>query len=554
MSTQESLLLLRPFFFSIRNRFFRDHKLSLRSLAVLAFGLALFVALYWVSLRTIGYFHRQSELGIILSLKIFQMAWMIMFAMLIFSSMVSAVSALYLSTDNEILYCAPTQDESLFAMRFVTSFLYTSWMVVIFSLPVFGAYGTLFASTWLYYLLLLLGVLGTALIAHGTGLALTILLVRLFPAKRTKDIVVYLSLLFGILLYFIVRLMRPEELADPERFPDFVDYLSTLQTPGFFLLPPAWAHQLLSNYLQDRIIDWLSIGLLLLTPMILFWIGEWLMGRFFFSGFSKAQESFGGSRAFTRRAYQPSPMLRMMHRETKLFVRDSSEWSQLFLIAALMVVYLYNFKALPLERSPMPTEYLTNLIAFANIGLAGFLATSLAARFVYPSISTEGMAFAMIRSSPLPLARYMAYKYLFYWIPFTLITLFLIIASNAMLHITGPMWWISIALSLVITWTALALALGFGAIYADFKVESRTAVQGSFGTMVFLFSSLALELLLLAIGFMGSYRLLRFWLRGRDLDSLAVLMSTGSFMVILALALTAAVICLKRGLQSLEQG
>jgi ABC-2 type transport system permease protein len=553
MSFQETLLLLRPFFYSIRNRFFRGHQLSLRSLAVLGFGLALCVALYVVSLRTITYFHSQSELGIILSLKIFQMAWMIMFAMLIFSSMVSAVSALYLSADNEILCSAPTRDESLFTMRFLTSFLYTSWMMVVFSLPVFGAYGTLFASNWLYYPLLLIGVLGTALIAHGTGLALTILLVRLFPAKRTKDIVVYLSLLFGILLYFIVRLMRPEDLADPERFPEFLDYLSTLQTPAFFLLPPAWSNQLLGGYLQDRIIDWLSIGLLLLTPLILFWVGEWLMGRFFFSGFSKAQESFGGSRAFTRRAYQPSPMFRMMHREAKLFLRDSSEWSQLFLIAALMVVYLYNFKALPLERSPMPTEYLTNLIAFANIGLAGFLATSLAARFVYPSISTEGMAFAMIRSSPLPLARYMAYKYLFYWIPFTLITLFLIIASNALLHITGPMWWISITLSLVITWTALALALGFGAIYADFKVESRTAVQGSFGTMVFLFTGMAVELLFLVISFTGSYRLLRFWLRGRELDSLAILMTSGSFLLIIGLAASASIFCLKQGLERLER-
>lgn len=553
MMPTDKLLLFRPFFFSIRNRFFRGSRISLRTAAVLGFGAALFIALYLVSLRTISYFHSQSELGIILSLKIFQMAWMIMFAMLIFSSMVSAVSSLYLSSDNEILCSAPIREEELFRMRFVTSFLYTSWMMVIFSLPIFGAYGTVFQAGWLYQLFMFLAVLSTALTASGIGLGATILLVRLFPAKQTKDIAVYLSLLFGILLYLVIRLLKPEDLADPEKFPDFVDYLSSLQTPGSALLPPSWVNQLLGGYLQDQSVDWLAIGLLLLTPLVLFWAGEWLMGRFFLDGFSKAQESFGGSRTFGGKGYRPSPLRWIFHKEAKLFLRDSAEWSQLFLVGALIVVYLYNFKALPLERSPMPTEYLTNLLAFANIGLAGFLATSLAARFVYPSIGAEGPAFAIIRSSPLPLPQYLLCKYLFYCIPFTAVTLFLIIASNALLQISGPMWWVSIAISLVITWTALALALGFGALYADFKIESRTAAQGSFGMMFFMFVSLAMELLMLAIGFWGNYRLLNFWLRGGQIDPLGVLLSVAALAVIALIGVFSSRWCLRRGISSLEQ-
>ena len=57
-------------------------------------------------------------------------------------------------------------------------------------------------------------------------ISLSLTLVRLFPAKQTKDIAVYLSLLFGILLYLVIRLLKPEDLADPEKFPDFVDYLA----------------------------------------------------------------------------------------------------------------------------------------------------------------------------------------------------------------------------------------------------------------------------------------------------------------------------------------
>lgn len=545
------MLLLQPFLHSIRNRFFRG-KVFLRTGAILAFGGVLFTALYFVSLRVISYFHSQNELGIILSLKIFQMTWMIMFSMLLFSSMVSAVSSLYLSSDNEILYSAPIHELQLFDMRFLTSFLYTSWMMVIFSLPIFGAYGTIFHAGILYYPLLMLAVLSTALTANAVGLAATILLVRLFPAKQTKDIAVYLSMLFGILLYLVIRLMRPEDMVDPDRFPDFIEYLSSMQTPALSLLPPAWANQLLNVYLQNRVIDWTAAGLLVLTPFVFFWGGEWLMERFFAGGFSKAQESFGGYHTFAHRPYHPSPLLRIFHKEAKLFLRDSSEWSQLFLVGALVVVYLYNFKALPLNQTFLSADKVANIIAFANIGAAGFVATSLATRFVYPSIGAEGMAFAMIRSSPLTLQRYLGCKYLFYCIPFTLVILLLIITSNYLLQITGPMWWVSIAMSLIITWGALAQALGFGAMYADFKIESRAAVQGSFGAILFLFCGLAAQLLVLVLGFMGNFRLMKGWLLWSRVDSQGVLLSCLTIAGLAALTLIFSLWCVRKGIRTLE--
>ncbi len=86
-------VLLRPFLLSLRHRFLPKGHLSGKSLALLLFGCLLSIGIYLVSARVIRYFHSQNELGIILSLKIFQMAWIILFAMQIFSCMISAVSA-----------------------------------------------------------------------------------------------------------------------------------------------------------------------------------------------------------------------------------------------------------------------------------------------------------------------------------------------------------------------------------------------------------------------------------------------------------------------------
>lgn len=545
--------LFQPFLLGLRHHFLPGGRPSFRTFVILGIGAVLFAALYLGGLKTIHYFHSQNELGVILSLKIFQMAWVIVFTMLIFSTMVSGVSAIYLSQDNEIIFAAPVPLQDIYLMRYLTTGLYTSWMMIVFSLPVFGAYGTVFKAGPIYFAILIPTVFCIAAIATAIGLGTVVILVRLFPARRTKDIVVYLSLLFGILLYLVIRLIRPEELADPDRFPDFIEYLSSLSTPASPLLPPSWASTLLSGYLNNHSVDWLLVGMLLLTPAVCYYAGEWIMTRLFFAGYSRAQESFGGSRRFRGRPYHSSPMLWFFRKEMKMFLRDSSQWSQLFLVGALIVVYLYNFKVLPLDRSPIPAEAVANMIAYANIGLTGFVIASLAARFVFPSIGAEGNAFGLILTAPLSEKRYILYKYLFYVIPFTLLALTLLVVSNHLLKISGPMWWISVTTGLIITWTVVAMALGFGAVYADFRSENVAAVQGSFGAILFLFTAVSFELLTILTAGIPAYKLVRSWRWGLHFTSPVVIQTTAALAIILVAGIAVSVFSLRKGLGRLKE-
>jgi len=512
------LRLLVPFLRTMRNRFFPAGTVPVKSLAVFLFGLLVCLVLYLVSVRVVGYFHRQSELGVILSLKIFQMAWIVMFAMLIFSSMVSAVSTLFLSQDNEIIFSAPVSPAEIYFMRYVTTTFYTSWMMVIFSLPVFGAYGRVFQAGILYWPLMIVCVVATVLIASGLGMGLTVVLVRFFPARQTKDIIFYLSLCFGIFIYIIFRLLRPEDLVNPDKYAHFVEYLSSISQPAGPYVPAAWSANLLSLYLLDREIDWLLVALLVSGTPSLFFIGEWAMQHFFSVGFTRSQESFGGFRSFTHRGrYRPGATRWIFRKESKTFLRDSAEWSQLFMIAALVVVYLYSFKALPVERSPMQTEYVTNLISFLNVGMTGFIITSLAGRFVFPAVGAETAAFWLIQSSPLSVNRFLLYKFLFYLVPFTVLSLLLVVTSDALLAISGPMWWFSVTASLVICWTVVGMAVGFGALYADFKAENRAAALGGMGALLFLFTAMTVVFLITAGGALPMYHFMKRWIAGHEM-------------------------------------
>ena len=553
MEPSKRTTLLQPFLFSAKNRFFPKNRLPLRTLGVMIFSLVVCVVLYKIGVRVITYFHSQNELGIILSLKIFQMAWITMFAMLIFSCMVSAVSSLFLSQDNEIIFAAPVAASDIFFMRYVTTSIYTSWMMIVFSIPIFAAYGTVFKAGLLYWPLMLGTIITTAAIATTFGMGFTVALVNLFPAKRTKDIILYLSICFGIFIYLIFRLMRPEDLVNPDKYGHFIDYLSTLATPAAPYIPAAWASNLLSYYLLDREIDFLVTGLLCITPVTLFFLGECAMERWFLSGFTKSQESFGGYRKFfSRGKYTRSALQWIFRKEAKLFLRDSAEWSQLFMIGALVVVYLYNFKVLPVERSLFEEEYVTNLISFLNIGLTGFVVASLAARFVYPSIGAEGGSFYIIMSSPLSTSRYLLHKYLFYLVPFTGLALILLVVSNQLLNIEGPMWWISVGIGLIITWTVLAMALGFGAIYADFKAENRAAALGGIGAILFLFTAIAFEMAIIFLGGAPVYRVMRSWLRNGVMPTNDLLTLIGWIVASIAISLFLSLFFIRTGIRKLE--
>jgi len=545
-----SFRLFLPFKATSRNRLLARGRLKVRSIPIGILGLAICLTLYLVTWKSVSYFQDQNELGIILSMKIFQMAWIMIFAMLVFSAMIAGVSTLYLSKDNEIIVSSPVGLPELFRMRLVTTFLNTSWMVLIFSLPIFAAFGIVFGTGPLYWPLLFLTIPATAFTACASALLVVILLIYLFPARRTKDIIFYLTLCFGLFLYLVFRLIRPEDLVNPEKYGQFIEYLSAVSNPAGPWLPAGWAANLLTTYLLDRQVDWLLLGLLLMTPVILVFAGEMLMEKLFVPGFSKSQESFGGNRNFKPPTTRGGSWSWIFRKEAISFLRDSKEWSQFFMIGALVVVYLYNFKVLPLERT-FGTVYVANLISFGNIGLTGFLAASLAARFVYPSIGAEGGAFYLIKSSPISPSRFFLYKYLFYLIPFSVLTFILIGVSNHLLMISGPMWWISLFSAQIICLTVVGMALGFGAIFADYTAENRAASMGP-GAVFYFFCAFSYILFVLVIGYQPAYRLVRNSLRDHGLPLFDAILVFGWVIGVVVISGLTIYLVSRRGISALQ--
>jgi ABC-2 type transport system permease protein len=176
-------------------------------------------------------------------------------------------------------------------------------------------------------------------------------------------------------------------------------------------------------------------------------------------------------------------------KEVRTFFRDQTQWTQLFLIAALIVIYLYNFSVLPVGQAKIRTLYVQNIFSFLNMGLAAFVLTAIAGRFVYPAVSFEGEAFWIIRAAPVELRKFLWVKFFVYYAPLLLLAEILIISSNFLLQVTPFMMILSVVTIFLVTPGIVAMGIGFGAAYPDFHSENPSQSVTSFGGLLFMLVS-----------------------------------------------------------------
>jgi ABC-2 type transport system permease protein len=406
--------------------------------------------------------------------------------------------------------------------------------------------------------------LAIAIIAAGIGILFTMILVHVFPAKRTRDVVMLLAIFMIAGLYLMFRFLRPERLVDPEAFFSIMQYLSALKAPDSPYLPTHWVTESLWDYLKGSGGKTQLFGTLFVwsSAAALVVINIWVAQAIYFEGFSKSQEAKKrrkGGNAFLNLLMKlfTKPMRRdlasVMNKDIRTFFRDNTQWSQLLLLGALVVVYLYNFSVLPLERSPMRLDFLQNQIAFLNMGLAGFVLSAVSVRFIFPAVSSEGAAFWIIRSSPISIKRFLWGKYAFYVLPMLVLGEVLIIFTNYLLNVTPFMMILSSVTMFVAIFGIVALGIGLGALYPNFKFENIAQVATGFGGVMYMIVSAIFIASIIVLEAGPVYVIFMANVKGLSLTVLQWLFIIPSFAAVLIIGMLTVYKPMKMGLKALSQ-
>lgn len=487
-------ILLRPRILSMRNiGFSTDANGGLIKFLILGIlGAIFWGVIFGVSYKVLIYFQTIEDIGDIISFKLLSMLLLIAFSLLVFSSILTILSKLYLSRDLKLVHSLPVKSHQIFIARWIDSTFESSWMVIVYTLPILIAYGVVFGAGSLFYITMLASLFPLSMIASLSSALLVMLSILIIPANRMKTIIIFIGICLFVVLYIAFRLLKPELLVDPEVFLDALMYLKNIETPQSVLLPSTWIYDALKGSLQgDTEKTLLNLLIAVFGTLSLYGLVVAIADKVYFAGVSKSQSA--QTRVFSTSIsdktvfdFLPRPVKAMVIKEIRGFMRDHTQWTQLFLIAALVVIYVYNFKVLPLERSPIKTIYLQNLLAFLNMGLALFVLTAVTARFAYPAVSTEKDAFWIIKTSPLPIRYFLWIKFFIYFVPLLVLTEILIVATNILLSVTPFMMVLSSMTVFFLVPAIVSLGIGLGAAYPDFHAENPIQTVTSYGGLVFM--------------------------------------------------------------------
>jgi ABC-2 type transport system permease protein len=242
----------------------------------------------------------------------------------------------------------------------------------------------------------------------------------------------------------------------------------------------------------------------------------------------------------------------LLIKDLKVFLRDVSQWSQLLLLLALMLVYLYNFRVLDLDRLPYMSGFLKNIYAFLNLAMASFVMSTVTVRFVFPAVSAEGAAFWIIRTAPISLRDFLWSKFWIGLVPILILTESLIIAGNELLGVDPFLKQMSAVAVVFMAFALVGLGTGLGARYPRFAADNPSQVAGSYGGVAFMIVAVLFILVMIVLLGWPSSVYLFSQLRNRPLTGGQQLLIATCFTSAALLSITTWLMGMRTGVNALQ--
>lgn len=446
------------------------------------------IASHYLSLYLFRTLFEIPSLGPLLSFRVISITLLALLVMLLFSNIVTALTTMYLSKDLDLLLFLPLPTHSLFTYKYFQTAFYTSWMILLFGLPLLSAYGRVVGAPLYFYPAILIVFLPLALIPASLGITITNILMRFIPLSKAKSILLTIGLLIGALLVGLVRILSPQRLFSPFFISDFLKSLKDSPTPITLYLPNYFATMSLTSCAQGRMLSFFGHLLLLIFIAILLYLLSTFLGkRLFFSGLAHAQTSSFKMGKKKRIFFLSSRLLplssfnQLIFKDIRLFTREITNWLPLLVLFPIVIVHLINLKGLKIEEA-----YVHNLVSFLNLGLVGFVITTASVRFIYPSLSLEGESFWILRSAPIPLKKIFFEKWLLTFIPLFIFCEALIIVTNLLIRVEPFICILSVVTVFLLTATLTSLGIGMGGTFPKFRFDHPVYISTSAGGIFFM--------------------------------------------------------------------
>ncbi|MDJ0839060.1 MAG: hypothetical protein QNK37_21270 [Acidobacteriota bacterium] len=430
-------------FYQIKNKFrtaFKQRPLGVAFLLLL--GVGFYWGYLWLSARLVSFIYNQEVFGVLLANKLLEFLLYISVGMALLSSLTTAITHFYMSKDLEFHFSLPVSFNSWVLHRFGQVFLQSSWMLMLF-----GA-----SFIWLFLevsetnlLVRISGVLVYAILCSYPVIASSLvcmLLVKIFPARRVHQMFLIVTVVMVCSVILVFRYLEPEQYLGPgglDKFRGLVDLMENRRQPWN---PAIWGADLFAAWNQKEWQQSVVPGMKILGLFIVA-MGTMLIAarNVYRSSWDRALQALSGEADLLEKQTKLtfiSKWLSHKHfsqevRELTLFLRDPSQWSQVFVLAALLALYLFSVS----KVTPSLLGASKYTMALLNTLFVSFISLSISSRFVFTSFSADGQAIWLMKTAPEGWYKYMRGKLLVFGGPCLFFSLLLGVFSGMILGLDG---------------------------------------------------------------------------------------------------------------------
>jgi ABC-2 type transport system permease protein len=409
------------------------------------------------------------------------------------SSLTAAIGAFFSDLDLDLYHGAPRSALRIAIARWAKTLVQSAAIVFAFLIPLFIAYAKQYHLAPSFYATMLVNLVLLLTIPVSLASITILLLVRFFPVMRVHQIVATLAMIVLTMVVIAFRMSRPERFFTEVTTDDALRVLKSIELPSMSVYPSTSLADLMVHSGGQALLPVIAPRILIMAGF-LFAIFVTVARGAYFQAFVRARESMAptalgsafATRVIDRMLTKVDLQARaLIAKEVRTLGRDVAQWSQLFLMAALMFIYLYNIRMLPLGGDTRAT-----IIAYANVGMAGFVIAAICLRFAYPSVSSEGKAFWMVQSGPVSYRQFLRVKVAVYSAPLTILAIVLTAFANTILHADRVIWAFTLAGASMLAITLVSLGVAMGAFAPNFAAENPLQVGLSLGGFAYMAISL----------------------------------------------------------------
>src|SRR5207247_11074327 len=161
--------------------------------------LALVGGLFWAGVFGVLYkilktLRAVEELGPLIPGKMLGLILLSFISILVLSNVITALSSFFLAKDLDLLVSAPVDWLRLYLAKVGEVLRVSSWMVALMAVPILAAYGVVVKGGVLFAVYAIVAIVPMLILPAVLGSAVTLVLVNIFPARRTRDLLSIIAL------------------------------------------------------------------------------------------------------------------------------------------------------------------------------------------------------------------------------------------------------------------------------------------------------------------------------------------------------------------------